>query len=728
MSNLTTPYNFVPAAPFVLSPEWASQASHDHPFEDGLSGELSIELVNTTPLCVGGKQTPASESKAGKVEVYRTPENVPAIPGSSIKGMLRNVLAPVVFARMSQVEDRKLSVRDIHNTKTHYYKTIVDGKKQIAGWLRFENGRWEIKACSYANVYQGDFIKYFKLNERAWKETKIASERYRILNDKNNQFKTLSFNVQKTKNRNEAIDLGKGKYSGKLVVTGQPGSSFDKGKSAKKWEFIFYEEENKSEEWQPVPTDVLRDFLFVHEKSQEWEYFIKNKYTEIPVFFHRQQGREITSMGLAFMYRLAQQKSLHDALANISSLHLDSSKADFSELLFGRMVDDAEQKLDHDWSLRGRVNISLMEAINSPDSSETDETVLSSPKPSFYPAYLQQPESNKAGSLLATLDSPKPKLRGWKRYPVKAKNVQQPPPNISNKVKVRLETLSENTQFTGKIRFHNLRPVELGGLLWVLDFGERTDLRHALGMGKPYGLGQVKITIKTDVSKVVANNRVALEGLSTESTLAASRKLFIAYMNNVWQNVAESQNKDLFWEKSEQVLNILAMANPKEGEKYQDDLMYLPTVTAFGDVKKENDYLDSYISDTDIQYLNEETNKGMTEALVVDTTMTLEDGFEELEKEAQKIADEEKEAKKLEGMSESERLIYDLDKSISLMELKEAPKSAPKTIERLFKQLLEVTDEEWPELSFDISLVQRAEALNVKIITKAAKKVRVRLE
>ena len=44
-----SPYNFVPLAPFVLYPEWAAQASHDHPFEDGLSGELAIKLINHTP-------------------------------------------------------------------------------------------------------------------------------------------------------------------------------------------------------------------------------------------------------------------------------------------------------------------------------------------------------------------------------------------------------------------------------------------------------------------------------------------------------------------------------------------------------------------------------------------------------------------------------------------------------------------------------------------------------
>ena len=730
MSNLSTPYNFVPAAPFVLSPEWAAQASHDHPFEDGLSGELNIELVNRTPLCVGGKQEAATEHVAGKVYVYRTPENIPAIAGSSLKGMLRNALAPVVFARMSQVEDRKLSVRDINNSDTYYHKTIVNGKHQKAGWLRFHEGKWQIKGCEYVNIHQGDIIKHFKLNENAWKKAKTVSDRYGLLDG----FKTVMFNTQPGKNRIEAVDLGKGEFSGKLVVTGQPGPAFDGGRSAKKWEFVFYEKENSLQEWQDVPVKVLKDFLFVHQDSKEWEFFLRSGYIEIPVFYHA-TGSNITSMGLAFMYRLAQKNSLHDALGNISPQHLHAGKADFTELLFGRIAPDEMENPEHDWNLRGRVNIGLLEATGSPETEWTDETVLSSPKPSFFPAYLQQPEPNKSGKdVLATLDSKNPKLSGWKRYPVKPKHIQPPPQledgkTLSNKVKVRLETLKTGTQFTGKIRFHNLRPVELGALLWVLDFGGRENLCHALGMGKPYGLGQVQISVNSEVSKVVANHRAALAGMETDKTLAAARKLFIAYMDEVWQSVAEVQGNTLArWEASAQVRNVLAMANPDNGEKLAGNLKYLPDPKSFMKVKQNQEYLTPYMSANEIQQIKENIKDSVKEPLVVQTTMTLTEGLDKLKEEVREKEEKLQHDHARSAMTENERMVYDLNSLLTKMEETGGPKSAPKAIEKILKQIAELEESKWRELALDESLVQRAEAIENKIIKKAAKKVRTRLE
>lgn len=48
--------------------------------------------------------------------------------------------------------------------------------------------------------------------------------------------------------------------------------------------------------------------------------------------------------------------------------------------------------------------------------------------------------------------------------------------------------------FLFQIQFENLSNEELGALLWVLDVAKDTGYRLKLGMGKPYGLGAIKIT------------------------------------------------------------------------------------------------------------------------------------------------------------------------------------------------------------------------------------------
>jgi len=58
-----------------------------------------------------------------------------------------------------------------------------------------------------------------------------------------------------------------------------------------------------------------------------------------------------------------------------------------------------------------------------------------------------------------------------------------------------LTPLSADNEFIARIRFENLTDVELGALLFVLSLPE--NCAHKLGMGKPLGLGSVKIEIKT---------------------------------------------------------------------------------------------------------------------------------------------------------------------------------------------------------------------------------------
>ena len=61
-----------------------------------------------------------------------------------------------------------------------------------------------------------------------------------------------------------------------------------------------------------------------------------------------------------------------------------------------------------------------------------------------------------------------------------------------------IKPITEGVTFTGRIRFENLSKVELGALLFVLELpsGVDEELCHKLGMGKPLGLGSVKITPK----------------------------------------------------------------------------------------------------------------------------------------------------------------------------------------------------------------------------------------
>ena len=44
MDYIDAPYNFVPVSSKVVTPDWGSKVSHDLPFREGLSGELTLTV------------------------------------------------------------------------------------------------------------------------------------------------------------------------------------------------------------------------------------------------------------------------------------------------------------------------------------------------------------------------------------------------------------------------------------------------------------------------------------------------------------------------------------------------------------------------------------------------------------------------------------------------------------------------------------------------------------
>lgn len=519
------PYRFIPLSSKVVFPDWGRQVQQDQPFQDGICGELELIITPHTPLCVGGIQSKSIANEPNKVYFFRTPDNKPAIPGSSLKGMLRNVLEIATFSRLKQVEDKKLGVRDITKGENFYSQAI---RNPHAGWLRFENNAWRIYPCEFARVHQHEIINYFDITYEKWadKNRKTAPQRYNLIGI----CPEIQFNQNGHNSTNQVIaNISKdGQYQGKLVVTGQPGSFFSKKnvnepKGAKKYEFIFYHPLKISLE---VSAKVMCGFKQIHEKTEEWKFWLRNLSIlqhGIPVFFHYDNENQIKSLGLAMMYKLPYNNSIHDAIKHTSPTHLDYVKnhqLDMADLMFGSLGENNNQT-----NLRGRVNIGLAninaDAVNLDWSSAT---ILNSPKPNYYPTYIRQKRGN---NVFDQLMEDRAELSGWKRYPSKSQNIIHAPTDASLLVQVKLETLPPTHTFTSKLRFHNLRPIELGALLWCLDFGNRSELRHSLGMGKPYGLGQVSIEIKQ--STLRRNDQEDISNV--DFFLEDCRKNFIGFMD-----------------------------------------------------------------------------------------------------------------------------------------------------------------------------------------------------
>ena len=81
--------------------------------QDGLSGKINITLKNITHLCIGS-------SSDGCLKWERHPSSGQfVIPGSSLKGLVRNILSIVSFGKFNVFNDRTYSYREIKKGKDY---------------------------------------------------------------------------------------------------------------------------------------------------------------------------------------------------------------------------------------------------------------------------------------------------------------------------------------------------------------------------------------------------------------------------------------------------------------------------------------------------------------------------------------------------------------------------------------------------------------------------------
>ncbi len=515
--SIYAPYNFVPLSAWIFKPDWAEQVSHDLPFSDGICGSLELEIQAHTPILVGGgkqatAQGPGEVHCPGEVHFFQLPDQTYAIPGTSLKGMIRHVLEMATFGKMRLVDDQWLSVRDLTKGGKFYTEHLSEnlGPKTFrplarAGWLKLGSTNkgeleWRLIPCEYARVEQEHLINWGETQnihrpERI-KRKQSAVDKYKIWQTRHLKFDleakkswphqkgqiTLEYNKARQR-------LGIGQYEGELVFTGQPTENTGKSGRSKHMEFIFYKDSATPKK---VDEKVIRAFQHIHADSEEWQYWSKKvrKGEKVPVFY-LENGNKIDSLGLAMMYRLPYKNSIGATISHTNPEHLSDDFFDLPELIFGTVNDDNTQ-----FSLKSRVSFSMAPLQNQIRPVLVGPTILGSPKASYYPNYVQQ---NKNGQPYMTYMDDTAEIQGWKCYPVNPR-WQVPAPardqQNNNNIQVKLCPLKEGARFKCFLDVHNLRPAELGALVWALTWGGDAKLRHGLGMGKPFGLGQISIKIK----------------------------------------------------------------------------------------------------------------------------------------------------------------------------------------------------------------------------------------
>lgn len=582
--GLHAPYNFVPLSRWIYLPDWADQVSHDIPFEDGICGHLDISITAHSPILVGQEQ-----DRDRPLRFHRLPDGTPAIPGSSLRGLIRNVIEIAAFGKLRYFDNQRFGVRDLTNGAIPFYRQYLtrDRGNQTyeplskAGWLRFTDGQWQLIPCEHARV------EHHELRTHLGKDwVKISKQDRPSALDKYTAWLkhggslAITFNAGPARDQQhsgkrlhyrKAENLGKGGEHGMLVFTGQPGPN-------KHMEFLFF----AADENRVIPLDdaTVTDFMTIHAESDEWRTWHKDRpeWTKgyahgTPVFYLQEASGHIRALGLAQMFKLAYRHSVGDMIDHTQPRHRDEEALDLADLIFGTAHSELPTL-----SLKGRADFSAA-VCTTPTPRELPPTavILNNPKPTFYPNYVvQDAEGGRLkGREYRTYDGPGTEIRGWKRYPARPIDPLTVFPPLegkqrdNRKVQVRLQPLIEGVEFNGRLRLHNLRPIELGALAWALTWNDSPALRHAIGLGKPLGLGQISIRITAAELRLNRRHQDKTATVTWQECLQA----FIAHMEQAYRE-AQLNSVPSGWLESEQLVQLLAMADPSAAPGQPGDLSH----------------------------------------------------------------------------------------------------------------------------------------------------------
>lgn len=663
---MTAPYRHIPISAFIHEPEWKDQVSQDHPLDDGVGGWLDITLTTTSDLMIGG------EKRDNRVQFFTTPDGKKAVPGASIRGMLRSVLEIAAFGRAAFIDDARYPMRDLTGAlKDVYAKRMTDRDaggvihpQSKAGWLRRRVDpatgilRWELQTCEMARVHVLELDRLKPGVEPGLRRRASAARRYQSWDRDlfripgTDEARPASYWDWSALERDLWVDSKSGPHDhqggqiriryhrayagtaanpatkpGRIVFTGKSAEGVHRPADVdsqtrmsvngkKKQEFFFH---TRSADWIDV-THLKADFLAVHEPSfnsglgdnpdDSWKHLWKAKFegdVEIPVFYLEDDKQKLPSgkgvpvaMGLAMMFRLPHVLLKRDLLAHAGPRHNDPRVRDFATLMFGPLLDDSEAKaaLRHGFgpkdgekglAFKGRVSCETL-PIDHEVPGTARVLLLGAPKGQFFSAYVDQPRTangtrrgGKYASYSPDTGEPevqRPELAGRKRYPVGIGVPNQNEMGAATQL-TTLHPVGAGTTFTGRVRFHNLKPEELGALVFLLEFwvpnwGPRPDLRHKIGMAKPKGYGECRIDITA--ARVETNDlgddltkRPVIDNLDA---VRAYADLFARHMTEAFRVAPgrETEATEATWRDSEQIELLLALADPSIGRNERDNL------------------------------------------------------------------------------------------------------------------------------------------------------------
>jgi len=527
----TAPYNFV-SLPYAAV---AASLDQDMGWEDAdqetvrefyqeyireygvLDGYLDLTITTKTPCFVGGN---GSE--------FFAPSGQPMIPGSTVRGMVKNLFKIITCGTMrcdGQVE------ADFHDQRM-YFRSMAATVKSFKKYYEEQLG-----------------IQSFPAPGGGHYSTSEAHAGFLVSDGHNNYYicpaKSTRGELDKNNNITNKVDWDLDSGTCDCYTGPMP--------NKKHYDIIW------DGEWENpliVPEEVLQAYandktrgnangkeardqgfnLLTNAKDGDYaREFTKGIYaTVVPCFYMPGKTGNVKHFGFGRYYRVPYNKSIRNHVPE----GVQKKVIDFSDAVFGKIELWGSRVYFEDALMQGEANVFPMANYTQP---------LLSPKPTSFQLYLEQ-----KGEEPAHWDEGGHDIRGYKMYWHKRGLAKWEIDSPDNKIEgmIPIRPLKQGNVFKGRIRFTDLSEVELGALLKVFALGANDDeLYYKLGQGKSLGMGSVAMTAELHI----ADRQKTYQSLFSEEG---------------WVNSAASQDYDAYVQSFETYLDKIFTKLDDEDRKH----------------------------------------------------------------------------------------------------------------------------------------------------------------
>lgn len=472
----TAAYNFVPLGPMVVPAPLAGETEDDgrkwnelDPSEQQKrfaayvraegknSGWFDVTVEALTPLLVGGAENNG---------VFFAPDGRPRLPGSSLRGMTRNLVKILGCGAMRKGEDfadKRLYFRVIAaksgDTRNEHYKELIHAD-----------------ATGKSGAKPGFLMR-------------LQDGRYVICRASEEKQKPLHFGDQPDIhwNGHTAVAIG-GPMKGKRAVYEI---------TAEDWMDTYEVPDRLIQDYLADPRRIQKDWqkkekaidLLDETRNYSGDLFELTGRTDvrfvIPCHYILGNDGKVESFGHGSKYRLPYEQAISDHVPDPLTGAAESCP-DLGDAIFGVAAL---------WAGRVSFEDGILQGEPSFETASLTRPQLA-PKPTAYQMYLKQPAQDGMAKHHWDSDKKKSPLRGYKFYwhqhtAWQHQDGKEKDPVISGATPV--QPLKPGARFVARIHFQDLSDIELGALCAALGLGKQGNVAYKLGRGKALGMGSVRV-------------------------------------------------------------------------------------------------------------------------------------------------------------------------------------------------------------------------------------------